>query len=80
MGQHYTRNTVQVSEWCKKCGKPTMHRVDGVKLGPCLVCLNRVTPQPQKEPVPEQLTIFVEEVPCTNSPTGSTLKDKHHST
>lgn len=39
--QHYTRNTVEVSEWCRKCGKKTMHRVDGVKLGPCLDCLNR---------------------------------------
>lgn len=37
--QHYTRNTVEVSEWCSKCGKYTMHRVDAPKLGPCLVCL-----------------------------------------
>lgn len=44
--QHYTRNTVEVSEWCRKCGKPTMHRVDGVKLGPCLVCMEKATADP----------------------------------
>ncbi|HEV2133770.1 MAG TPA: hypothetical protein VGR47_05860 [Terracidiphilus sp.] len=37
--QHYTRNTVEAAAWCRKCGRETMHRVDGVKLGPCVVCL-----------------------------------------
>lgn len=40
--QHYTRDTVEASAWCRKCGKATMHRIDGVKLGPCLVCLKRL--------------------------------------
>ena len=40
--QHFTRNTVEVSEWCSKCGRNTMHRVDGVKLGPCLDCLKKL--------------------------------------
>lgn len=57
MGQHYTRNTVETSEWCKKCGKMTMHRVDGVKLGPCLTCLHK-TGLPAPEHKPEQLTMF----------------------
>lgn len=39
MGEHYTRNTVSASAWCAKCKKQTMHRVDGVKLGPCLDCI-----------------------------------------
>jgi hypothetical protein len=26
--EHYTRNTVEVSAWCAKCSKRTMHRVD----------------------------------------------------
>lgn len=59
MAQHYTRNTVEVSAWCKKCRKDTMHRVDGVKLGPCLPCMNKpLTPTLPSiaEPEPEQLT------------------------
>jgi len=39
MPQHYTRNTVSVSVWCKVCGRATMHRVDGTRRGPCLDCL-----------------------------------------
>lgn len=39
MGEHFTRNTVAAAAWCKKCQKQTMHRVDGVKLGPCLDCI-----------------------------------------
>ena len=39
--EHYTRNTVSVSAYCSKCGKKTLHRVDDVKLGPCLECIVR---------------------------------------
>ena len=39
--QHFTRNTVASEAWCPRCRKPTMHRVDGVKLGPCLECIKR---------------------------------------
>jgi hypothetical protein len=39
MTQHYTRNTVEAEAWCRKCSKFTMHRIDGVKLGPCLKCM-----------------------------------------
>jgi len=42
MTQHYTRNTVEASEWCARCHKDTMHRIDGVKLGPCLDCIKRL--------------------------------------
>jgi len=42
MTQHYTRNTVEVEAWCKKCSTFTMHRIDGVKLGPCLTCLAKL--------------------------------------
>ena len=36
---------------CPKCGKPTQHRIDDRRVGPCLDCLNRpresVRPNPQ---------------------------------
>ena len=60
MTQHFTRNTVEAESWCRKCGKPTMHRIDGVKLGPCLDCLRALENPPLPgiiEPQPEQLTI-----------------------
>ena len=61
MTQHYTRNTVEASAWCAKCHKDTMHRIDGVKLGPCLDCLNRLE-NPllsgiERPKEPEQMTI-----------------------
>lgn len=59
MTQHYTRNTVEVSAWCKRCRKDTMHRVDGVKLGACQVCLKKLNEtKPEPKPEPEQLDMF----------------------
>lgn len=62
MGQHYTRNTVAVSAWCRKCGRETRHRVDGVKLGPCLVCLARLEGEAalrkQTPPPAQQIGLF----------------------
>lgn len=40
--QHYTRNTVSADAYCKKCKKRTQHRVDGVRLGPCLTCIEQL--------------------------------------
>jgi hypothetical protein len=60
MPEHFTRNTVMASCWCVKCGKPTMHRVDGVKRGPCMVCMERApetATTPQAAPV-EQGSLF----------------------
>ena len=42
MPEHYTRNTVTHSRWCGACKTNTPHRVDGVKRGPCLVCMGEV--------------------------------------
>jgi hypothetical protein len=39
MPEHFTRNTVEASFWCAKCGGPTPHRVDSGRRGPCLLCL-----------------------------------------
>lgn len=47
-GQHYTRNTVEASAWCDKCGRNTPHRIDGVKKGPCLTCLGKLEVQHTK--------------------------------
>lgn len=42
MAEHYPRNTVESREWCNKCNKATMHRIDGVRKGPCLECIARL--------------------------------------
>ena len=68
MGEHYTKNTVEVSGWCLKCGKNTMHRVDHDtqqgRLGPCLRCIEALTqvamPFVSKEP--EQLMLLKEQL------------------
>ena len=59
--QHFTRNTVEASEWCRKCGKRTMHRIDGVKLGPCLECIKKLDAEhakPVEPPQPKQENLF----------------------
>jgi hypothetical protein len=33
---HETRNTLEVTAWCNKCGRRTQHRVDDRRRGPCL--------------------------------------------
>jgi ribosomal protein L44E len=45
MTQHFTRNTVSAAAWCPKCKKQTQHRIDGVRKGPCLDCIARLTLQ-----------------------------------
>lgn len=59
MMQHFTRNTIEVEQWCRKCKKPTMHRVDEVKLGPCLVCLKKLEiAVADRRREPEQTELF----------------------
>jgi ribosomal protein L44E len=41
MPEHYTRNTLEATCWCNKCGKDTQHRVDDGRRGPCLDCIKR---------------------------------------
>jgi len=36
MPEHYTKNTLSVSRFCKTCNRMTMFRVDNGRLGPCL--------------------------------------------
>jgi hypothetical protein len=48
MGEHYTRNTTEVTAWCKQCQRMTQHRVDGGRLGPCLEHETPVKPKPER--------------------------------
>jgi hypothetical protein len=36
MPEHYTKNTLECTAWCNRCGKFTQHRVDGGRRGPCI--------------------------------------------
>jgi ribosomal protein L44E len=36
MAEHHTRNTLEVTAWCKVCRRDTQHRVDDGRRGPCL--------------------------------------------
>jgi hypothetical protein len=59
--EHFTKATVSASFWCKRHGKPTMHRVDGGRRGPCLLCmaeLDAEAKKPKPEPPAEQEEMF----------------------
>lgn len=45
MAEHYSRNTVEASTWCTRCNKNTMHRIDGVRKGPCKECMSKLDEQ-----------------------------------
>ena len=42
MTQHFTRGTISATFHCPKCGKPTPHRIDDGRKGPCLTCIERL--------------------------------------
>lgn len=42
MPAHYPRSTVSAEAFCKKCQKPTQHRIDDRRIGPCLECMERL--------------------------------------
>jgi hypothetical protein len=50
MTQHFTRNTVSATFHCGKCGKPTAHRIDKGRKGPCLECIARYDAQHANAP------------------------------
>jgi len=41
MPEHYSKATVRATLWCKKCYKPTPHRIDNGRRGACCICLLR---------------------------------------
>lgn len=67
MPEHYTKATVSATFWCAKCGKPTLHRVDAGRRGPCLDCLER--PRAEKRPHPaRQMGLFGERKEAGDGP------------
>jgi len=56
MRHFFTRNTVEASIWCIKCGKDTPHAIaDGRPLH-CKVCQSK--PLPEAKPVDTQEELF----------------------
>ena len=39
MPEHYTRNTLEATKWCNRCGRPTQHAVSAGRIAHCLDCL-----------------------------------------
>jgi hypothetical protein len=58
VAEHYTKNTVEVSKYCKKCTAFTMHLVMGGKVGPCEACLKRLKDAPKIAPAAKQDSLF----------------------
>jgi hypothetical protein len=56
--EHFTRNTVSATFYCRKCGKTTAHRIDGVRKGPCLECIARLDKQHAETPKEKQQELF----------------------
>lgn len=59
MTQHYPKGTVEVSAWCKRCHKDTMHKVYDGHVQSCLVCLEvseTKKPAKQRPPAPVQMS------------------------
>lgn len=42
MSEHYSKQTVSVSAFCKKCQRQTVHKVDDGILGACLSCVEKL--------------------------------------
>ena len=42
MTEHYTKQTVSASAFCRKCNRSTEHRVDAGRLGPCMRCVENL--------------------------------------
>jgi hypothetical protein len=61
MVQHYTLDTVEVSEWCNKCRKMTMHVVADRRLQYCIPCWQaskEASDAEKAKPEPEQGSLF----------------------
>lgn len=48
MTQHYPKNTVFATHYCRKCSGFTQHRVDGGRVGPCIPCMEKLEAEHQE--------------------------------
>lgn len=58
MKEHFSKNTVEASLWCKKCGKFTMHSVVRGLQGTCLTCMTEPLKTVPKKPPATQRGLF----------------------
>ena len=58
MAEHHTKNTVEVSHYCKHCKKFTQHNVNTGRVGSCQECIKRLEAQPKAKPKPIQTSLF----------------------
>lgn len=58
MTEHFSRSTVSAAFYCGKCGKPTQHRIDGGRKGPCLDCIARLQKLHDEAPKVTQQELF----------------------
>jgi hypothetical protein len=59
--EHFTKATVAASFWCAKCAKPTFHRVDNGRRGPCHECMQKLEAErlkPKPPPPAQQEDLF----------------------
>jgi len=38
VSEHYTKNTLTATAYCRRCKRDTRHRIDSGRRGPCLDC------------------------------------------
>jgi hypothetical protein len=59
MAQHYTSNTIGTYKFCNRCGKMTMHKVSGKKIGLCMEDRYAGKPvKPKKTTTEEEPSLF----------------------
>lgn len=58
MPEHYPKNTVTASVWCKVCGRETTHRIDDGRRGPCMECMHQRELEVVKKPPAKQEGLF----------------------
>ncbi len=56
MAEHYTKDTLEALCWCNVCQRPTFHRVDDGRRGPCLE--HEAPIKPKLPPVPSSGNLF----------------------
>jgi hypothetical protein len=54
MPEHFNKQTVEATVWCNKCRKPTPHRIDDGRRGPCLTCIRKPLPEPARLPAKQE--------------------------